>query len=122
VSVDDLIATSERAAQVARKMSEELREAGLEAQALLLGHVAQALENAARDAIAAPDVTPASGLEALIDELEHPAAMLRGPQARKLARQLVRGRSLVRALLSAAEIVGDVEVIAEAQAWLEEET
>lgn len=121
MSVDDLVQTAERAAQVVRKMSAELHEAGLNSQATLLEHVARALEADARDALAAPDETPPSGLDKLVDELAHPAAILSGPLARRLARRLMRGRSIVRSLLPAAEIAGDAKAIAEAQAWLDEE-
>lgn len=114
--VDDLVRTAERAALAARKVAADLLalDEGHEARATLLVHVAQALEMHAREALAAPDETPPSGLDALIDELEHPAGLV----ARRLAEKLREGRSLVRELLEPTEITGEAGLVERAQAWL----
>jgi hypothetical protein len=119
VPVDNLVRTSERAAQVLGKIADELvmLDEGHEARARMLQHIARALDQAVREILVAPDETPPSGLEQLLGD-EDPDALVTAV-TRRLARRVLRGRSIVCKLLEAAEITGDAETIAEARAWLD---
>ena len=122
MSVDAAITTAEHVVRVLQQTAPELREVGLPEHARLLESIASQLDAACRRALQAPaDLTPPEGiyLADLRTGLDMPRAMLTPDTIRWTLDMLMEARSLVRRLLQAAEITGDVEVIARAQRWLE---